>query len=166
MSKILVIEPHRMLQQAIALFLVPTHMFQMCETVPESLPANDFDALIVDAAALRETTGLNAKIIDRIQNWRVPTLWIEKGESNAAPRGEKVIIIASPLDREALASSLARCLENATAVGENGAAKVRDLEKEPSTNVAGAAEKVIELVEVVDDASPHPMSRGEQNRIK
>src|SRR5215471_16521447 len=126
MSKIFVIEPHRMLQQAIALFLVPAHVVRMCETVPEFLPASDFDALIVDAAGLRETTGLDAKIIDRIQNWKVPMLWIEKDESNAVPKGEKVVTVASPLDRESLASSLARCLGNAAAVKENGTPKVPD----------------------------------------
>ena len=165
MSKILVIEPYRMLQQAIALFLVPAHVVQMCETVPESLPANDFDALIVDGAGLREITGLDAKIIDRIQNWRVPILWIDKGESDAAPKGEKVVVASSPLDREALASALARCLGNAVAARENGTPKPRDKEAASSGNAA-AAEKVIELVEVVEDASPHAISRGGQNRTK
>jgi hypothetical protein len=58
MSKILVVETHRMLQQAIALALFPEHEVKIVSAIPESSELKDFDAVIVDVKSLGESAGV------------------------------------------------------------------------------------------------------------
>jgi len=157
MSKILVIQPHRMLRQAITLFLFPAHEVQVTESVPQSLPAGDFDAVIVDAASLRETTGLDAKTMDRIQNLTVPTVWIDSRESTQRPKRDKLVIVQAPIDKEKLQSALAHCLNSPITAKRNGTSTSpgegkRRKEKEKGEPVATENLQVIELVDIVEDA--------------
>ena len=147
MSKILVVQPHRMLQQAMALFLSPAHEVQITEAVPESLPANDFDAVIVDAASLQETKGLAAQTMRAVQDWKVPTIWIESGESSETPKRDKFVLMNRPIAREVLEASLAECLGMSTASKRNGAVA----EKKIITSAATQDSKVIELVDVIEE---------------
>jgi hypothetical protein len=168
MSKILVIQPHRMLRQAITLFLFPAHEVQVTEAVPESLPASDFDAVIVDAASLRETTGLDAKTIDMIQNWRVPTVWIESSETTQRPKWETLVIVKTPIDKEALESSLRHCLKDPITAKRNGTPTTRaegrtHTQKDGGTAVT-ANLQVIELVDVVEDTAAQTASVTEQDK--
>ena len=168
MSKILVIQPHRMLRQAITLFLFPAHEVQVTEAVPESLPASDFDAVIVDAASLRETTGLDAKTIDMIQNWRVPTVWIESSETTQTPKRDKLVVVQTPIDKEVLESSLRHCLKDPITSKRNRTPTTRaEGRTHPQKDGVSAATEnlqVIELVDVVEDTSAQTASVTEQNK--
>ena len=171
MSKILVIQPYRMLQQAIVFFLFPAHEVQVTEAVPESLSANDFDAVIVDAASLQETGGLDSKTIDAIQNWKVPTLWIESRESTQTPKRDKLVVVKTPIAKEALASSLAHCLKIPTAARGNGTPRARDggkpqTKKDDGSSAATETLAVIELVDVVEDDPGQTVSGTERNKKK
>ena len=151
---ILVIEPHRMLQHAIALFLSPAHEIEVTETVPESLSGKDFDAVIVDAASLRETRGLDSEAGDRIRNWKIPILWIESAESSQTPEGEKLVVMKRPMARDTLGLSLAKCLGASGASHKNGPLARGDHGKTPAEKHAASAVEnlpVIELVDVVED---------------
>lgn len=167
MSKILIIQPHRMLQQAITLFLFPAHDAQVTESVPQSVLASDFDAVIVDAASLRETTGLDAKTIEMIQNWRIPTVWIESRESTQTPKRDKLMVVKTPIEKEALETSLARCLKVPIAPRKNGTPIAWDSAHKRKDDGAFAATEnpqVIELVDVVEDTPAQTVSRTEQNK--
>jgi len=150
-----------MLQQAIVFSLFPAHEVQVMEAVPESLSASDFDAVIVDAASLQETGGLDGKTINAIQNWKMPVLWIESCESTQAPKRDKLVVVKTPIAKEALASSLAHCLKTPTAAKGNGTA--RDGGK---TQTGTETPAVIELVDVVEDDAGQTMSRTERNKKK
>jgi len=150
-----------MLQQAIVFSLFPAHEVQVMEAVPESLSASDFDAVIVDAASLQETGGLDGKTINAIQNWKMPVLWIESRESTQAPKRDKLVVVKTPIAKEALASSLAHCLKTPTAAKGNGTA--RDGGK---TQTGTETPAVIELVDVVEDDAGQTMSRTERNKKK
>ena len=60
MSRILVVEPRNILRQAISLALFPDHEVQMATFLPDSNAAavKEFDLVIIDSAALRETQHL------------------------------------------------------------------------------------------------------------
>jgi len=165
MSKILVIQPHRMLQQAIALFLFPAHEVQMRDTVPESLSDNDFDAVIVDAVSLQETAGAASQTLRAVQNWRVPTIWIESGESSQAPQRDKLVLMKRPIAREALESSLAKCLD--TSIAPTAARDQAKAAKEKKdTSAAAPDSKVIELVDVVEDDSGQKATGTQEKKKK
>ena len=170
MSKILVIQPHRMLQQAIALFLFPAHEIQMTDTVPESLSDNDFDAVIVDAVSLQETAGAASQTLRAVQNWRVPTIWIDSGESSQAPQRDKLVLMKRPIAREALESSLAKCLDTSTAPTRNGTTAARDQAKaakeKKDTPAAAPDSKVIDLVDVVEDDSGQKATGTQEKKKK
>jgi len=165
MSKILVIQPHRMLQQAIALFLFPAHEVQMRDTVPESLSDNDFDAVIVDAVSLQETAGAASQTLRAVQNWRVPTIWIESGESSQAPQRDKLVLMKRPIAREALESSLAACLD--TSIPPTAARDQAKAAKEKKDTPAAAPDsKVIDLVDVVEDDSGQKATGTQEKKKK
>jgi len=49
----LVIEPHKMLQHAFSVALFPEHQVQVMEMIPGAMAVKEFDAVVVDAGALR-----------------------------------------------------------------------------------------------------------------
>jgi hypothetical protein len=164
MSTILVIEPHRMLQQAFATALPFTHKVRLMETLPEISAIQDFDVVIIDAAALMDKAGLAARELRALQGWKVPTIWIENDGGVEAPSGDRLVTLAMPVQKDALLKALAACL-TATSGEESQAATARTKAmakpvakaakkaKEPISAVPAASKPaIIELVEVVEEA--------------
>src|SRR5919109_3097295 len=157
MSKILVIEPYRILQQGIAISLYPENDVQLMDGVPENLNSNDFDAAIVDAASLQESNALDAAALRSIQEWKMPTIWIGGDVSGRVSSREKVVTLQRPLGRQALMAALRECLGAASSEKRNAAAAERnDDRRVPSkrtakeeTSAETAAAEIIELTDVV-----------------
>ena len=177
MSKILVIQPHKMLQQAIALSLFPDHELQMAESIPDSSAVKDFDALIIDAASLKETNGLSAPGIRAVQGWKVPTIWIEGAESSQTPSRDNLVRIKRPIAREALLSALAECLgrsfgpkRSAPATearqGERSSSKAAAKEKKSSASATAQQARFIELVEVVEEGPGVKKGKAQERKKK
>jgi len=143
MSKVLLIEPHKVLQQALALSLFPEHEVKVEESIDAAAVAqiDGVDLLIIDAAAteLKRALGLS----------KAPLLWIDDGED--APARERLVVIAAPLDSTALQSAVADLLSSNPDKGpytkrsgsETGKAAVRQ----------ETQSQLIDLVEVVEEAS-------------
>ena len=110
MSKILVVEPHRMLQQAIALALFPEHVVKIASAIPESSELTGFDAVIVDLGPLGEPDGAFAQGVRAVQSWKVPTVWVQGSSHGPTPQCENLIPINTPIEKEVLLSALAECL--------------------------------------------------------
>ncbi len=110
MSKILVVEPHRMLQQAIALALFPEHEVKIGAAIPESSALRDFDAVIVDLGPLGEPDEAFAQGVRAVQSWKVPTVWVQGSSNEPTPQRENLIPINMPIEKEVLLSALAECL--------------------------------------------------------
>ena len=157
MSTILVIQPYKMLQQAFAVALQSDHQVRVQETIPESSAVKDFDAVIVDAASLAERnagTDLRA-----VQSWKVPTVWIAKGDAPEVPTRENLVIVKRPVHSDSLRKALSDCLTPskvslpkaprlpAKAAAANGS---KAKEKGKSVELASDERQFIELVEVVD----------------
>jgi hypothetical protein len=110
MSKILVVETHRMLQQAIALALFPEHEVKIVSAIPESSELKDFDAVIVDVGSIGESDGDFEPAIRAVRSWRIPTVWVQSSSHGQTPQREKLVALNPPIEKEVLLSALAECL--------------------------------------------------------
>jgi hypothetical protein len=159
MTKILVIEPHRILQQGLAISLYPENDVQLMAAVPENISAKDFDAAVIDAASLRENNGLDATALRVIESWEKPTIWIQDEPSAPVRGGAKAATVKPPVARQALLAALRECLgpsgakENVAAErGEDKRSSAKAQATEATSAEPGGTE-VIELTEVVEDAA-------------
>ena len=110
MSKILVVEAHRMLQQAIALALFPDYEVEIASAILESSALKDFNAVIVDLKSLGESAGGAEAAIRAVQSWKVPTVWVQGSSHEPTPQRENLIPIIAPIEKDVLLSALAECL--------------------------------------------------------
>jgi hypothetical protein len=165
MSKILVVQPYRMLQHAIGLSLMPQHQFRVTGSIPDVNEARDVEAAIIDAAALRETDGLSTRAIRSIQSWNIPIVWIDNVNSTVRPPNNgRLVRVNTPIAKQSLQDALAECLEEFTrgpgeglpqtgrAANSSRAAVTRD----------GIKREIIDLVEVVEEAENENHSEQEQ----
>jgi hypothetical protein len=77
MSNVLVIEPRKILQHATTIALFPDHEARIVDAIPEAALVYECDAVIVDAVALREINALSAQALRAMEEWKVPTVWID-----------------------------------------------------------------------------------------
>ena len=155
MSKILVVEPHRMLQQAIVLALFPEHEVKSASALPEPSELEDFAAVIVDAESLGEPGEESASAIRAVHGWKIPTLWVQGPSNGPAPQREKLVVLKTPIEREVLLSALAECLGTASKQTrlEKPAGSVRAKDSRAGAAAAAGGPEVIELLEVVEEGS-------------
>jgi len=161
MSKILLIEPQKMLQQAIVLSLFPEHEVQLKGDLSGNSvsAAKDFDLVIIDAAALREANALGGQSSGTIQGWEAPIIWIDEAGGSPTPGRKKVVALNRPIERMALQSAVAECLGTASTSTPTGMTALaekserRPAAKETGTSAAAdvADAQVIELVDVVEE---------------
>jgi hypothetical protein len=143
MSKILVVEPYKILQRAIAMSFFPEHEVEVTEQVPEMSPLEprSYDVAIIDAGALREKNTAG-DLSRRLQDWPIPIIWLEEN-----------IPTAAPIARNDLLAALVRCQANGSTIPLNEAGgKLRNrsvlLGTEPRPDSEHRA-RIIELVDVV-----------------
>lgn len=167
MSKILLIEPHKILRRAISLSLSPGHEVHVEESLSASGVGSlkEYDLLIVDGAALRENDQLTPEVVRAIQDCRTPTLWLEGEESSGFPKRDKLLIMRKPIEKEAFQSALDGFLssqitpkERADSLGDGSASpdKRKGGVKKRSTEPSQQADfGFIDLVDVVEE-QPSP----------
>jgi len=158
MSRILVVQPSKMLQQAFAIVLAAEHRVRVIGKLPESPAAPEADLAIVDAAALGDGSAA-ASGLDAIRSWSIPIVWIgpEAPPTGLAPC--KLVHLTPPVERDSLKKALVDCLGSPTSPlsvqsprTSNAPAAPVSKEIEPQRNaVASADQDVIELVEVVEE---------------
>jgi hypothetical protein len=176
MSKILVIEPYKILQRAIAVSLFPEHEIQTMDGLPETsaFEQSSYDIVIVDAGALREkntVAGLNR----RVEDWRIPTILLEETISTVMPIRDKLVVLRKPIVKNDLLSALAQCQGKISTIsparpstdlnenvrGGEGFAKA-ELEPHPKQEKA----QLIELVDVVEEGTSSARGRGLRRKKK
>lgn len=163
MRKILVVEPRRMLQQAITLSLIADHEVKLITAIPsgEAPWMTEYDALVIDAAALREQNGLSGQMVQNLLHASIPIIWIENSDIELAPKRDKVVVVKEPIEKKTLLLALAQCLQIPTASTSGSPSAQRKTTKGSSKsprreNKTGVAAKqpgsqVIELVDVVEE---------------
>jgi hypothetical protein len=148
MSKVLLVEPHKVLQQALALSLFPEHDVRIEEAIDAAGVAGmaDVDLLIIDAAALREKGRLTPELQRAVEASKLAILWID-GEN--APKGRRLAGLVTPIDGPALQNAVTALLTGAPV---KAPAKKR---AQPESGKAAAGEEAepqpIELVDVVEE---------------
>jgi hypothetical protein len=167
MSKILLLEPYKMMQQAIVLSLFPDHEVQLAETLPDSGVAtmSNYDLIIIDAAEFREKDMLStARAIESLD---VPVIWLESEDRRDVASRDTLVILHRPIAREGLAAAVAQCLASRPANKANEKSNGPEKERKRSTKepVGGKGQitaapdtgetQIIELVDVVEEA-PKP----------
>lgn len=171
MSKILVVEPYKILQRAIAVSFFPEHQVQVTEQVPEisSLEQRAYDVVIVDAGALREKNA--AGDLNRcLQDWSMPIIWLEENTPTAVPARDNLVVLRKPIVRNDLLAALTRCQEQGptfppTDLGE----KLQNKTVLIDTDVKPDSEQratIIELVDVVEEEATARMQNEWQERKK
>ncbi len=158
MSKILIVEPYKILQRAIAVSFFPEHEVQVTEHVPEmsALEQHSYDVAIIDAGALREKNP--AGDLNRaVQDWPIPIIWLEETVSKVAPVGDKLIVLRKPIVRNDLLAALVRCQAKGSTVSLT---TPTDRGEKRNKTVSAEAElkrdsehraDIIELVDVVEE---------------
>jgi DNA-binding response OmpR family regulator len=176
MSKILLVEPYKMMQQAIAVALFPAHEIEIAETLPEAdtvAAIKNYDVVLMDAAALREKDCLSAQTARALQTSRVPIIWLESEAGSGIETRDRVVVLHRPITRDALTAALVDCLGLSSTTSRkekvDGTEKERkQAERGPAKDkkrkTAAAADQpqpeIIDLVDVVEE----PMQQTEQPR--
>lgn len=160
MSKILVVEPWKMLQQAIALILIPEHEVRLSATIPtaEDAVIEEYDILIVDAAGLKEQDRLSGEEVGTVEKLGIPTIWIGEKHMESVPKRDKLFTVQPPIEKGAILSAVAECLKllcvpagKDTIAQPNaikGHARIQSENKESESVQVGG--QLIELVDVID----------------
>src|ERR1043165_2417999 len=148
MSRVLLIEPHRVLQQALALSLFPEHDVRVEDSIDAGVIGGmkDTDLLIVDAAALRAAGKLAPDLQRALEAAKTPTLWIDDG--SAQPKRANLTVMAPPITSGSLQSAVADLLSGGSEKPKKSAAAAR------AEAPAEAGAELIDLVEGVKEEAP------------
>jgi hypothetical protein len=178
MSRVLVIEPQKILQQAIIFSLFPEHDVELSIDFSEKTTAVDrnFDLVIVDAAALRDKNALGGLWLGSVQNWKVPMIWIQDGGSPPILNGGAMVVLQRPLQKHALQLAVIECLSAASTSrpagpgvpdkGSPGFSKASTVETGTAIASELPARRVIELVEVVEEEAEDKANMTRQRKTK
>lgn len=161
MSRIFVVQPHRMLQQAVIVALFPEHQVRVSDKIPEAEPSPYADLVIIDAGALRDRGCLSAGDIRALQSWQIPIVWIgSEAFGDSAPPKNRLQITA-PLKRDELRAAVTECLRSslveqaapgpARKPAEVLLVRKKTAGRKPDRAVAVNRQEIIELVEVIEE---------------
>ena len=173
MSRILLVEPRDILRQAISLALFPDHEVQLATLFSDAdeLIAPQFDLIIIDSAALSETGNSDGELLHKLRASKIPTIWIDDPRGGEAATHDKLVVLASPIQKEALHAAMTKCLDRSSVKSDASAsmsAKERIARKEARTVLESQATgpQIIELVDVVAEPPERGKSRTRERRIK
>ena len=159
MSKIFIVQPHKMLRHAFAIALSPDHEVEISKTMPASADLQGSDLAIVDAASLRECDLLTASELHAAQSWKVPAIWIDNDLKIQAPTRDKLLRLKAPIDKETLKKTVTQCLGQSDANQPAPKTKsrapaalsnVKPPETKSPQSAVDAEKKFIELVDIVE----------------
>jgi DNA-binding response OmpR family regulator len=163
MSKILLIEPERILKQAITLFLFPEHEVE--ETSSQSADSStlkEYDLLIIDGSALRDRNHLTQEFTRTVQGSDTPTVWLGEDESSLPFAREKLLFIKKPIEREEFLAAMDSLISPETPRKSGGdGSGPRDGQKQTKGEQKDA--QFIELEDVVSMKAPPRESKNSKS---
>lgn len=177
MGKILLVEPQKILQQAIILSLFPEHEVRVEDDVASSVGSfKDYDLLIFDGAELRERHQLTPEVVRAVQGCKTPTLWLEEDPVSQAPKREKFVVVKKPIEKEAFRSALAGFLSPRAPSSERKSSAAAAPSKESVPKAAPkkkggetseqSAFQFIDLVDVVEEEPPPKQGKKSRRKSK
>ena len=154
MGKVLLIEPDRIVKQAISLLLFSHHEVQdeASSQATDIDALKEYDLLIVDGSALLEKNQLTKEFTRTIQHCGISTLWLEEDESQRPFKREKLLFVKKPIERETFLSALNSLLSPET-LKKAGAGGVASRERK------GQKQKEPELIELLDVVDKQPLPK-------
>lgn len=154
MSRVLIVESERVLQQALSLALISEHEVTILNALPENGAdgLKEFDLIIIDATALRAAGSVTPQTTQAIESSDVPTLWLEEFDSPQAPQRAKLTVLKKPIEKEAFDSAITGLLTvRKSSKQEPERARVRK-EKEKGIPEQESFQ-FIDLVDIVEEGS-------------
>ena len=160
MSKIFIVQPHKMLRHAFAIALSPDHEVEISKTMPASADLQGSDLAIVDAASLRECELIDgAGASYRFKAGRFRLFGLTTIVEIQAPTRDKLLRLKAPIDKETLKKTVTQCLGQSDANQPAPKTKsrapaalsnVKPPETKSSQSAVDAEKKFIELVDIVE----------------
>ena len=177
MGKILLIEPQKILRQAISLSLFPDYEVKVGDDIASNVGSfKEYDLLIVDAAALRESRDLTPEAVRAIQGCKTPTLWLEEEATSQTLKRDKLIVLKKPIEKESFHSALTGLLSSGDLSGERtnsfvpstaeGRVAKGELKKRRARASEQPALQFIDLVDVVEEQSPPKQGKKAPRKSK
>jgi len=163
MSKILLIEPERILKQAISLFLFPEHEVE--ETSSQSADSStlkEYDLLIVDGSALRDRNHLTQEFTRTIQRSDIPTVWLGEDESSLSFEREKLLFVKKPIERDEFLSAMDSLISPKTP-RKSGGEETGPRDGKKQTRGQQKDTQFIELEDVVSGKAPPNKSKNSKS---
>jgi hypothetical protein len=163
MSKVLLVEPDKMLRQAFIVALFPEFEIQVVDALPDVAP-KDVDVLIVDAAARLKQDPESAPKIRVVAKWNLPIIWIDADRPAQNAHPAHFTRLNGPVAKDTLRRALAQCLmppgaakaeEFPSAQAAKSAPRPKPKSKSKNTmdNASGESRTFIDLVDVVEEES-------------
>jgi hypothetical protein len=159
MSRILVVEPSKMLQQALAFALAPEHQIEITDRLPDGA-APGVEIAVIDPAAHGGPAAAGPAPHSPIADWQIPIIWLGPDWPPGERAPAKLVCLHPPLERDSLKRTIADLARSPTG-GETidrpkptGTAGAKQSRRRKEAAAPGEREKeVIDLVDVVDDQS-------------
>jgi hypothetical protein len=108
MGKILIVEPYRILQQAISAALVNEHEVESREVLEVSQleTVNEYDLVVIDAASVQDDNN----VTHALRSSKAPLLWLQTDELSAPLRQDQFASLKMPLERSSFLSAVSELL--------------------------------------------------------
>ncbi len=160
MSKVLLVEPDKMLRHALSTALFPEFEIRAVQRFPDALP-NDVDVVIVDAAALQALEPQSMPGVRSIVEWQLPVVLIERSKAIEPAAVKPCVRLTWPVAKDVLRGALAQCLNGrsnqkiarAAATPSKQAQSAPRRKEKPAPVPANDDGRFIELVDVVEEPS-------------
>lgn len=161
MSRIVLVEPVKMLQYAFVVALLPEHPVQVMEKLPDAETMAEADLVIIDAGTLRERDLLPLVEDCAAQSSQAPVLWVDVEASGAFAAAKNLTRLSAPVKRDELRSAVVENLRRASRseassepaairTGAGVAAKTKIAGPHAGRVVAEHDTPLIELVDVIE----------------
>ncbi len=153
MARILVIQRHKMLQQAIVLALFPDHHVRVLEKIPAVEPPAEVDVVIIDSAASGEGESSLAGEISPMESWRLPVILIGAGPVNDQRTSKHCRRLNRPVHRDDLRAAVAECVDSRAQRRSAPAVEAKRKTSGAGSNgvTLDKGKEVIELTDVIEE---------------
>jgi hypothetical protein len=136
--------------------LFPEHELTMLDVLPKTAPIEpkEFDAMVVDIAALLECDSLTGRDLKLLQGCDIPLVLIGADDSAEIAEREKLVRITRPVTKESLQRALADCLSGAAPlraeIANPAEPAIKPKAKARKPKVPAPAHPAINYIELVD----------------
>ncbi|MGH7833130.1 MAG: hypothetical protein ACREQK_05765 [Candidatus Binatia bacterium] len=165
MGKILIVEPSRILQQAISAALVTEHEVESREVLeaPELEAVKDYDLVVIDGAAVKDDNDLT----HALRSSKAPVLWLQTEELSSPLRQDQFASLKMPLERGLFLSAVSELLSGKPAPksqspgDKKSGSQVAAPGKQLSQPGDQANSDLIDLVDIVEQKENSPERKSQ-----